>query len=126
VEFTLVVVLLLPLLVAIVELGRAWYTVQVIQAAAREGARVCAMTVGQPTNRIDLARSRMVDMLEDAGLEDYEFEFPDPEVPGTWGFGRPLKVMVKQPFLSVVGELVPALGGEIELESSAVFNQEMP
>jgi hypothetical protein len=126
VEFALVVVLLLPLLLAIIELGRAWYTVQVIQTAAREGARVCAMTVGEPDGRIELARDRMAEMLGEAGIEDYSFEFPDPELPGTWGYGRPLMVVVRQRFQSVAGEFIPPLADGIELEGQATFNQEMP
>ena len=126
VEFALVVVLLLPLLLAIVEFGRAWFTVQVIHNAAREGARVCATTMGEPEDRIQAARSRVDVMLTDVGFADFEIDFPDPELPGTWGFGRPLKVVVRQPFVSIAGSFVPALEGEIELKGSAVFNQEMP
>jgi len=126
VEFALVVVLLLPLLLAIVEFGRAWFTLQAILSAAREGARVCAMASGEPADRIELARGRVDDMLTELGFEDFEIDFPDPEMPSIWGLGEPLRVVVRQPFVSHAGSLVPALPNEIELKGSAVFNQEMP
>jgi len=124
VEFALVVVLLLPLLLGIVEFGRAWYTLHILQTAAREGARVCALTVGPPSSRIEAARQR-IDAVRQGVVGEYEVDYPDPATPGTWGYGAPLRVVVRQHFTSVAGSFVPALNGGIELRGSAVFNQEL-
>jgi hypothetical protein len=123
VEFALVVVLLLPLLLAIVEFGRAWFTVHVIQSAAREGARVCAMSMGSYELRIQEATRRMDTVLDVAGLENTRFAFSDTMA---WGFGHPIQVEVFQPFTSIAGPILPALQGGLELKGSAVFNQELP
>ena len=44
VEFALVVPVLVVILFAIIEFGRLWMTVNVLTSAAREGARVAAVT----------------------------------------------------------------------------------
>lgn len=44
VEFALVVPVLMIILIAIVEFGRLWMTVNVLTSAAREGVRIAAIT----------------------------------------------------------------------------------
>ncbi len=69
VEFALVVPLLLILLLGVVEFGRAWNAYQVVTDAAREGARIAAvsdatgLTVDSVTNTVRNAIAR-------AGLQD--------------------------------------------------------
>ena len=85
VEMIIVVPVLLVVLFAIVELSRAWFTLQVAASAAREGARAGAVatTGSEKSNgeaRIDAllttagvtAASRSVDKVALAGTADFE------------------------------------------------------
>jgi len=67
VEFALILPLILVILAAIWDFGRAYRTYQVITSAAREGARLAVVPAG--VNQEDAIRNRVKDYLTKSGLD---------------------------------------------------------
>jgi hypothetical protein len=119
VEFALVCLMLLVLLAGPTEFGRAWFTVHMLSSAAREGARVGAVTGGGAGWEAAI-RARIGAVLEPAGIEAEITVWP------RRGWGQPITVVVATDFRSVAQRLVPGLDRPLRLKGSAVFNQELP
>jgi Flp pilus assembly protein TadG len=104
VEFALVLPLLLALLIAVFEFGRAWNAYQVITDAAREGARNAV--IANPTITEEYVRERIRDALARASLD------PDNASISLSGFndqtGSPATVTISYPYRFVL--LGPLLG----------------
>jgi hypothetical protein len=120
VEFALVALLVCALLVGATEFGRAWYMVHMLSSAAREGARVGAL-MGGGEDREAAIRARIGEVLDTAGLEDYQVS-----IALSTGYGKPLRVEIQSPFESIVTRLIRVENLPLRLTGSAVFNQELP
>ena len=120
VEFALIFILLVLLLLAAVEFGRAWYTVNVLSSAAREGARVGAMQGGGDVDREAAIRARIGEVLASAGFSDVTVK-----IEMSQGYGQPLKVEIERDFRTTATRILPQLE-HLRLHGSAVFNQETP
>ena len=120
IEFALIFILLVLLLLGAVEFGRAWYVVNMLSSAAREGARVGALLGGGSAEREAAIRARIGEVLAPAGWKDVTIHI---EMSG--GYGQPLKVEVERDFRTSALRLLPQLEN-LRLHGSAVFNQETP
>jgi hypothetical protein len=114
--------MLVVLLVAATECGRAWYTVHMLSSAAREGARVGAL-LGGGAEREAAIRARVGEVLEPTGIDEFEVEILLREGDG---YGKPLRVEVRNDFQTIAPRLLPGLGGPLALKGAATFNQEIP
>ncbi len=110
VEFALVLPILLLLLLAVTDFGRAFWTLQVITNSSREGARVgvlAGVSSGQVTTTVN-------NYLQTAGMD----QAATVTVTGVDGAvtGDSTTVAVSYPFQSLTGSFIPGWGGRDPLE----------
>jgi Flp pilus assembly protein TadG len=94
VEFALVVPLLVALVLGIAEFGRAYHVVTTITGAAREGARVMALT-NDPAQARDRAQSAAAPTTLSSGQIVF--------TPTSCSPGAAVEVTITYPFESVMG-----------------------
>ncbi len=94
VEFALIAPIMLMLVMAIIDFGRAWNTYQIIVDSAREGGRVAA--VANPVMTIDSVAARMNRLMFAGGLDTAQ------AVKTVTGFragtGTPVNVRIAYPY----------------------------
>lgn len=112
---------MLPLLLLIVfgitEFGRAWMTVNVISGAAREGARLAAVTGPD----VDAVQNRVTDVCTSAGITPSNIVItpPDPNDPE-----RRVTVLVETDFTIIPGRILGTFSGTVPLRSTMVMRHE--
>jgi Flp pilus assembly protein TadG len=100
VEFVLVLPIFIVLLFGIMEFGRIWETMNVLTSAAREGARVAAVTnpnVGQAT-------SAAQNLLTSANIRDVTINVTGPNS------SDQVVVTVSCNYVPLTGGIVPGIG----------------
>ena len=114
VEFALIVPLLILIVMGIIEFGRLWMTMITLSGAAREGARLAAVTA--PDH--DAVETAVENVLSAAGLG-----------PGTITVSGPnaqndVAVTVEITYTVVTGSILPGFDGDLQLARSAVMRWE--
>lgn len=112
-EFALVLPLMLVILAAIIEFGRAMMTLNVASGAAREGVRVAATGAGSSS-----ARQAAINVITAAGYDSYSVSVSGPD----GNNNMRCTVTIRHTFLT--GNLVPGLGGELNISHTAVMRWE--
>ncbi len=102
VEMALVLPLLLLLLVAVIDFGRAFYSVITIANASREGARYASRYSWDTTGILDAA----TDYATDAGLDNTMLNATVQGALGASGEGQPITVTVEYTFTTFAGGFV--------------------
>ncbi len=117
IEFALVLPLLLVILFGIVEFARAWMTMSVLTSAAREGARLAAVTAPD----VSAVTTRVNEVCNSAGLtvKGVTVTAPDSEDPT-----RRLSVTVETDFTVLLGRLLGTFNGTIPLRATSVMRHE--
>jgi Flp pilus assembly protein TadG len=114
VEFALVVTLLLVIVLGVFEFGRLWMTMNVLSGAAREGARIAAVTGPSPSQVEEVVG----DVLDAANIEGAIVTVSGPNS------DNEVTVTVQIDYETVTGDFVPGLSGNMQLSRSAVMHWE--
>jgi Flp pilus assembly protein TadG len=117
IEFALVLPLLLIILFGIVEFARAWMTVSVLTSAAREGARLAAVTAPD----VNAVTIRVNEVCSAAGLTVKGVTVTPPD---SMDPTRRLTVTVESDFTVLLGELLGTFKGTIPLRATSVMRHE--
>ena len=117
VEFALVLPLLLLIVFGITEFSRAWMTMNVLTAAAREGCRLGVVT--GPDVPAVVARVNEVCTAARVTPTNVTVTGPDPTDPE-----RRLTVTVQADFQVIPGDILGTFSGTIPLRASAVMRHE--
>jgi Flp pilus assembly protein TadG len=117
IEFALVMPILLLLVFGVTEFSRAWMTMNVITAAAREGARVAVVT--DPDT--DAVNARVNEVCAAARVVPTGISVvgPDPADPD-----RRVTVTVETDFAVLSAQVLGAFSGTIPLRADAVMRHE--
>ncbi len=119
VEFALLLPLFLTLVFAVIELGSAWYSKQMLVNASREGARLGAMFEGADDSQVE---SFVANLLNQAGYPGTV------EVTSTGATGAPGTMVTVQVTgnheLPVLGSLVPGMPSSLTLSATTVMRHE--
>jgi Flp pilus assembly protein TadG len=114
VEFALAIPLLIIIILGIVEFGRLWMTMNVLSSAAREGARIAAVTepdAAQVEGAVD-------NVLDAAGISDATVITSGPNSLNE------VTVTVQISYTVLTGSMVPGLSGTMQLARTAVMHWE--
>jgi Flp pilus assembly protein TadG len=114
VEFALVISLLIMIIFGIIEWGRLWMTMNVISGAAREGVRIAAVTAPDP----GLVETAVLNVLTAANLSGATITIIGPNA------ASQVTVTVQMDYTILTGNIVPGLGGTLQLSRSAVMRWE--
>jgi Flp pilus assembly protein TadG len=116
IEFALMVPVLFLILFGITEFGRALATVQVLHAAAREGARLAIVTAPDPA-AVD---ARVTEVLAASGITPASISL---EGPGA-APNSIVRVTVLSDFTVIPGDILGALSGTVTLRGESVMRYE--
>ena len=114
VEFALLIPLLVIIILGIIEFGRIWMTMNVLASAAREGARIAAVTspdVAQVQAAVD-------DVLTAADITGATITTVGPTA------DNKVTVTVQITYTVVTGSFVPGLSSSMPLSRSVVMHWE--
>jgi len=114
VEFALIITFLLIIVLGIFEFGRLWMTMNVLTGAAREGARIAAVTEPDPGLVLDAVET----VLEAANISDATVTTQGPNS------DNEVTVTVEIEYTVLTGNFVPGLIPTLELSRSAVMHWE--
>lgn len=114
IEFALVLPILLLVVFGITEFGRALMTVNVLNAAAREGARVAAVG-GDSTSAVN----RVIAVLQAASIKNWAIGVTHPD-PTT----RAITVTVTTQFQALSAKVIPTLIPPMTLRGQTVMRFE--
>jgi Flp pilus assembly protein TadG len=117
IEFALVFPLLLLLVFGITEFGRAIRIVQTLNSAAREGARVAAVT----NPDVDLVTARVNEVLDGAHVTGSGVNVEGPLGAGT---NRTVRVTVTAEFEVLSGTILEDFTGTLDLQGVSVMRFE--
>lgn len=117
VEFALVLPILLLVVFGITEFGRAWLTLNLMNTAAREGARLAAVTGPDE----DLVRTRVTEVLTAAHVTASTITVTGPAANDP---ARRVTVTVNADFEVVSGRILGAFRGIIPLQASTTMRHE--
>ncbi len=117
IEFALVFPLLLLIVFGITEFGRAIRVVQTLNAAAREGARVAAVT----NPDVDLVTARVNEVLDAASVTGSGINVEGPLGAGT---NRTVRVTVTSEFEVLSGTILESFTGTLDLQGMSVMRFE--
>jgi len=115
VEFALLVPLLIIIVLGIVEFGRIWMTMNVLASAAREGARVAAVTSPDHT-QVETAVENTLSAANITGATITTTD-PDPD-------NNEVTVRVQIDYTVITGSFVPGLNSTMQLSRSVVIHWE--
>jgi Flp pilus assembly protein TadG len=117
VEFALVLPLLLLIVFGVTEFGRAWMTLNVLTAAAREGARTAVVTAPDTV----AVNARITELCSAARVTPTAVTItgPDPADPD-----RRVTVTVQADFQVLTGSILGAFSGTIPLQSTCIMRHE--
>jgi Flp pilus assembly protein TadG len=113
VEFALVLPLLILIVVLIIEFGRLWMTVNVMTSAAREGARVAAITAPDATRVSSAAQS----VLSASQVTGATVALSGPTS------GGDVQVTVRLTYAPITGNIIPQLHA-LQLSRSSTMHWE--
>lgn len=114
VEFTLLLPILIIIIFGIIEWGRIWMTVHTIAGAAREGARIAAITAPDPTQ----VQNAVQNVLAASNIAGAVITTSGPNA------NDEVTVTVSVNHNVVTGAIIPGLNGTINLTRSAVMHWE--
>ena len=114
IEFALVLPILLLVVFGITEFGRALMTVNVLNAAAREGARVAAVG-GDSTSAVN----RVVAVVQAGSIKNWAISVTHPDP-----ISRAITVTVTTQFQALSAKIIPALIPPITLRGQTVMRFE--
>jgi len=114
VEFALIMPILVIILFGIIEWGRLWMTMNVLSGAAREGARVAAVTAPDPA----LVQNAVANVQTAANITGGTITVSAPDA------ANQVTVAVQFNYTVLTGALVPGLGGTLQLTRRAVMRWE--
>jgi len=117
IEFALVLPLLLLVVFGVTEFGRAWMTLNVLTAAAREGARTAVVTA--PDTVAVNARINELCTASRVTPTGITVTGPDPADPD-----RRVTVTVTADFQVIPGTILGTFSGTIPLQSTCVMRHE--
>ena len=117
IEFALLFPLLLLIVFGITEFGRAIRTVQTLNSAAREGARVAAVT----NPDVDLVTARVNEVLDAASVVGSGVNVEGPLGAGT---NRTVRVTVTSEFEVLSGTILESFTGTLDLQGVSVMRFE--
>ena len=117
VEFALVLPLLLLIVFGVTEFGRAWMTLNVLTAAAREGARTAVVTAPDAV----AVNARITELCAAGRVTPTAVTItgPDPADPD-----RRVTVTVQADFQVLTGSILGAFSGTIPLQSTCIMRHE--
>ena len=118
VEFALILPILVMLTVGAVDFARAFFSLQVVTNASREGARA-GVVLGATSAQVN---ATMDNVLVTGGLTappSYTIVGVDGAVTGT-----PTTVTISYPFQTLAGAMIPGWGGTINLTQTTVMRHE--
>lgn len=127
VEFAIGLPLLLALVIAIFEFGRAWNTSQILTNAAREGARWAVL---EDTTSEDEVTDVISDYVENAGLDPglvtVTIDGFDDDVgePLTVQVGYPYEFLLLGPIVAFLGDGSGDVPGSVTLSPTVVMRNE--
>lgn len=118
VEFALLLPILVMLTVGAVDFARAFFSLQVVTNASREGARA-GVILGATSAQVN---ATMDNVLASAGLT----AAPTYSVVGVDGAvtGTQTTITLTYPFQTLAGSLIPGWGGSINLTQTTVMRHE--
>ncbi len=114
VEFALVIPIFLLVLFGILEFGRLWETMNVMTGAAREGARIAAVTAPD----VSRARAAAINLLGGVTLTGLSVTVSGP------GGANEVTVTVSGTYTPLTNAFVPGLVGPINLTRSTTMHWE--
>lgn len=117
-EFAFVLPILLILVLGIIEMASLFQQFQVVQYAAREGARLAA--VGETSDGVTSAVASILALRSFAGTPTVRVD----EVAGTSYVESRVTVSVPLRTITPLGSFVPALGGTFNPTAVATFRKE--
>lgn len=119
VEFTLLLPLFLTFVFAIVELGSAWYSKQMLVSASREGARLGALFEGGDDSEVE---AFVANLLNRAGFPG-QVQVTSTGASGSTGNLVTVAIAGNHQ-LSVLGNLVPGVPSSLILNATTVMRHE--
>ena len=114
VEFALILPLLILILMGIIEFGRLWMTMITLSGAAREGARLAAVTA--PDHGLVEAAANNVLNAASLGPGNITVSGPDAQ--------NEVTVTVEITYTVITGSIIPGFSGNLQLARSAVMRWE--
>lgn len=114
VEFALLVPVFLVLLMSVLEFSQLWMTMNLLTGAAREGARVAAVTAPDAARVQDAVNQ----VLNPANIRNANVIISGPNA------ARQVSVTVELPYTIVSGSFVPGLNSTIQLSRSSTMRWE--
>ncbi len=114
VEFALLLPILVVIIFSAVEFGRLWMTMNLLTGAAREGARVAAVTAPNAT----LVQSAANNVLSAANITGATVTVVGPNA------ANAVTVTVRINYTVLTGSIVPGLSGTLQLTRSVSMRWE--
>jgi len=114
VEFALLLPMLVVILFGAVEFGRLWMTMNVLTGAAREGARVAAVTAPNAA----LVQTAVNNVLAGANLNGATVTVAGPNAANS------VTVTVRINYTVLTGTIVPGISGTLQLTRTASMRWE--
>jgi len=118
VEFALLVPLLVIIILVIIEFGRIWMTMNVLASAAREGARVAAVTSASSFPNPAQVQTAVDNVLTAADITGATITTTGPNA------ANQVTVRVQITYSVVTGSFVPGLSSSMPLSRSVVMHWE--
>jgi Flp pilus assembly protein TadG len=117
IEFALLLPILLLVVFGITEFSRAWMTVNILNQAAREGARLAVVTSSNET----LVHSRVIEVCKAGGVTPTGITVVPP---GPADPERRVTVTVQADFQVIPGTILGTFSGTIPLSATSVMRHE--
>jgi len=114
VEFALLLPILVVIVFSAIEFGRLWMTMNVLTGAAREGARVAAVTAPNPV----LVQSAANNVLSAVNISGATVTVAGPNA------ANAVTVTVRINYTVLTGTIVPGLSGTLQLTRSVSMRWE--
>lgn len=113
VEFALVIPIFILIVIAIIEFGRLWMTMNTLSGAAREGVRVAAVTAPDPA----LVNNAVNNILTAANITGVTITLSGPNG------ANEVTVTVQMTYTTLTGTFIPGLNG-LQLTRSSMMRWE--
>ncbi len=116
VEFAIALPVLLVILLGIIDLGRVFYAYEALANAAREGARVCALT--RTCDDAEAEARVKLELADWITVTQVRVNYSDPGR----SMGSPVTVTAASTFELVTPLMSEIVGGDVDLEVSATMS----
>ncbi len=114
VEFALIMPIFVIILFGIIEWGRLWMTMNVLSGAAREGARVAAVTAPDQA----LVKNAVANVLAAVNITGATTTISGPNA------ANEVTVTVQMSYTVMTGSIIPGLNGTLQLTRQAIMRWE--